>query len=94
MIEEYDRIVEGALERGENPVDVLAHKTMPQFEPPEVECGECFHPISDHGKNGCEHDRSITVEEVQIDGECGCTEHVIADRLQRYLQRAYEAVNQ
>jgi hypothetical protein len=34
------------------------------------ECGHCFHPW--HGEALCEHDRTITVEGIAIDGPCGC----------------------
>jgi hypothetical protein len=87
----YDRAVELALERKQDPTEYLNWKTREQ-EP--VECGECFHPISDHSKNGCEHDRSIEVEGIQIDGECGCREHAAeTDPLQILLRRAYEEAN-
>ena len=36
------------------------------------ECNVCGHPLKDHGKEGCDHDRTIYFESIAIDGPCGC----------------------
>lgn len=36
-------------------------------------CDECNHPVEKHGPDGCECDRKVFVDGIEIAGLCGCT---------------------
>lgn len=42
-------------------------------------CVNCEHPFSDHGADGCEHERRIHVDGIEIDGVCGCGDCVAGE---------------
>jgi hypothetical protein len=92
----YDRAVELALERKQDPTEYLNLKTR---TPEPVNCEGCGHPISFHDpKYGCDYEKDVWVSGTNADGlvalPCGCGDHAAeTDPLQLLLRRAYEEKN-
>jgi hypothetical protein len=52
-------------------------------------CEECDHPMSEHGPEGCDHDRQIHADGIEIDGPCGCKGPIEATKeAKRQVERA------